>query len=259
MVNKLYFSVALSLLATIGLWAGHVNAQLYGRAEQDQAGLSASRQAPENILIILDASDSMNEEMNGQRKIDIAKNVVLNTVKNLPPHVNVGLRVYGHKRGSGSSFITPFGNFSAGADACKQTQLMVPIAANNRASIASELMDIQAVGKTPISFTLQQAINNDLSHLPGKKTIILVSDGRETCAFNPCDVSLNMVRSGVDVKINTIGFGTHDRVADDQLKCVALATKGRFYTADTAAELAKSLQDSAQVQTSVQAKIYSGP
>lgn len=68
-----------------------------------------------------------------------------------------------------------------------------------------------------------------------------------------------MVRAGVDVKINTVGFVTHDRVADDQLKCIALSTKGKFYNADTVAELERGMQESSQIQTNVQAKIYPQP
>jgi hypothetical protein len=68
-----------------------------------------------------------------------------------------------------------------------------------------------------------------------------------------------MVRSGVDIKINTVGFGTHDKYADNQLRCVALSTKGKFYSTNTVAELERSLQDTMQVETNVQAKIYPGP
>jgi Ca-activated chloride channel homolog len=254
-----YLLTAAALLGLLmAVSPGH--AQLYGQANRNDASLQASQNGPEHVLFILDASDSMNERMGGGTKFQAAKDVILKTIQAMPPGVPVGLRVYGHRMGRGGfTFQGPFGGFSSGGDICRQTQLLTPIGVNNRASIASQILGLVAVGKTPITYTLQEAVQNDFQGVPGKKTIILVSDGRETCSHNPCDLALAMVRNRVDIKINTIGFGTHDRVADDQLKCIALSTKGTFYSANTAAELAKSLEDSAKVQTSVQAKIYPGP
>lgn len=243
------------------LYANVGYAQLYGRTAKDLASVQTARSETENILIILDASDSMNEVMDGKPKIQLAKDVVLNTIRSMPPHINVGLRVYGHRLGSsnGFSFQGPFGGFVTGGDICRQTQLLTPLGINNRASIASQLLNVQAVGKTPITYTLDEAVTNDFRGRVGKKTIILVSDGRETCSYNPCDLAVDMVRAGVDIKINTIGFGTRDKIANDQLRCIALSSKGKFYNANTAAQLAKSLKESTQVETSVQAKIHTGP
>jgi von Willebrand factor type A domain len=223
--------------------------------------------AQQSVLIILDASYSMNERLDGKSKIQWAKDVVFDTLRSLPPNVNVGLRVYGHKLGNGGGmgggymFGRRFGGPGWGGDeeACRQSELLDPVQQNSRASIASQLVGIQAVGKTPIAYSLSQAVNNDLAGIPGKKTIILVSDGQETCGGDPCNLAVDFVRSGVDVKINTIGLLTRDRVADDQLKCIALATKGKFYSANTSAELVRSMQESSQVQTSVQAKISPVP
>lgn len=235
-------------------------AQLSGNVSQDSARMYQAQAGAENVLFILDASDSMNDKLGGLPKIQQAKDVILKTIQAMPPHVNVGLRVYGHRLGNMSGFqFGPFGMYTSGGSTCRQTQLLAPITTNNRARIASQLLGVEAVGKTPITYTLQEAVSNDFVGLPGKKTIILVSDGRETCSFNPCEAALDIVRSGVDIKINTIGFGTRDKVADDQLKCVALSTKGKFYTANTAADLARSLQESSQVRTNVQAKIYPAP
>jgi Ca-activated chloride channel homolog len=255
---------ALTLLASFAFFlmafCSDSHAQYYGTVQQNTAQLQAERSEVQTILIILDASDSMNELLGGQSKMQTAKNVVLQTVKNLPANVKVGLRVYGHKTGSGGFvFRGPFGSYASAGTACKQSQLVVPPAINNRGTIASQLLNIQAVGKTPITFSLTQAVQSDLAGISGKKTIILVSDGRETCDADPCQLALQFVRAGIDVKINTIGFGTNDRYANSQLRCVALSTKGKFFEANSADELAKSLRDSFAVQTSVQARIESSP
>lgn len=239
--------------ATSPLWA---QAPYNGQVNTYQGYNTAMTPTTDNVLIILDASDSMNEKINGRSKIQIAKEVILKTIQSMPPNVNVGLRVYGHRLGTRSvTFTGPFGTIASDNSACRQTELMVPLAMNNRATIASRLLSVEAVGKTPISYTIEQAAAGDFAGRSGKKTIILVSDGRETCAQNPCNLALELVRNRVDVKINTIGFGTNDHVADDQLRCIALATKGKFYSTSTAAELANSLRESTQSYTSVQAQI----
>src|SRR3989339_658108 len=68
----------------------------------------------EGVLIILDSSYSMEDKINGERKIDIAKRVINDVLNQLSPTVPVGLRVYGHK----SDFL--------GFNACKASELKVP-------------------------------------------------------------------------------------------------------------------------------------
>ena len=58
-----------------------------------------------------------------------------------------------------------------------------------------------------------------------------------------------------DVKIDVIAFNINDEDDLAQLQCTSLVTGGKFYTANTAAELAKSLQNSTNVSKEVEAKI----
>ncbi|MCA9807314.1 MAG: VWA domain-containing protein [Cyanobacteria bacterium HKST-UBA06] len=199
----------------------------------------------QNIIIILDASESMNDEINGVPKMTLAKQAIMQTLGNLPPNVRVGLRVYGHQ-------VVSRGLFSSGGKNCQQTELIIPLGFNNRQEINQRVQSIQAVGMTPISLALMRSVSQDFYNSPGENMIILVSDGRETCDANPCDVALSLARSNVKVRVNSVGFGIKDPVAQDQLRCVAAATKGRFYDAQTAAQLADGLNKS---MTSVNAKI----
>ncbi len=226
---------------------GQVNQKQYNAQSNTY---NASRPEQENVLIILDASYSMIETIDGNRarkgedtKMVMAKRTILDVLKNVPPHVNVGLRVYGHERNRRMK------------RSCSATQTLVPIGHNNRAAVGNALLNIKPSGMTPISYSLTQAIQQDFYGLPGKKSVILVSDGMETCSADPCSVAVNMVRQNVDVKINVVGFGLHDLAATRQLKCVALSTFGKFYSVNTSAELADSLKNSLQVETSVEGRI----
>ncbi|MBY0405774.1 MAG: VWA domain-containing protein [Cyanobacteria bacterium] len=171
-----------------------------------------------------------------------AKRVILDFIKNLPPSINVGLRIYGQ---SDNSFV-----------ACRATQLLMPISRNNHLAMASRLLGVRPTGATPITHAIKTAINEDFRGITGKKSIILVSDGMETCDADPCDTAVEMVRAGINVKINVIGLGLNDFNATKQLKCVALSTLGKYYGANTAAELARSLSQHGQdIQTDVQGQI----
>ena len=197
----------------------------------------------DNVLIILDASYSMEDSLNGQRKIDIAKRAINQVLSELSPNVWVGLRVYGHKSG----FL--------GYKSCRASELKVSIGADNQSLISQELAKIEPVGWTPISYSIQQAVNNDFRGLSGKKRIILVSDGMETCDGSPCDYVVGLIKNGIDLKIDTIGFNLSDKMAVSQLKCTALATRGKFYTANNAQELADSLAKTLNTSKEVQGKI----
>lgn len=208
-----------------------------------QTGAYQQAPAPDNVLIILDGSQSMAEPINMQEtKMVAAKRTILGVLQNIPPNVPVGLRVYGQSRNEW--------------DACRSSDLVVPIAPNSRYAVSAQLLKVRPRGATPISYSIKKAVDGDFVGRPGKKTIILVSDGMETCDADPCDLAVSLMRSGADVKINVIGYGIQDVAAMKQLKCVALATKGRFYSANTSAALANSLGEAMGAQKSVQAQVF---
>ena len=58
-----------------------------------------------------------------------------------------------------------------------------------------------------------------------------------------------------DIRIDVIALAIGDQDSNNQLKCVALVTSGKFYNANTAAELKNSLQDSLNLEKEVQGVI----
>jgi len=197
----------------------------------------------EQTLFILDFSNSMTEYLDGQSKADM----MIETVRNLLPLINpnsfVGLRVYGQRMG-----FTPM-------EACRASTLMVPITKINKPSIENALEKVHPKGMTPITFSLKQAIKYDFAGFRGKKHIILLTDGGENCDESPCKFVMELIRTRKDITIDVIAFNISDEEDLDQLKCTSLVTSGKFYTANTAAELAKSLQNSTNAQKKVEAKI----
>lgn len=201
----------------------------------------------ERVLFILDFSNSMEEKINGERKIDL----MLKTMGQILPTINkktwVGMRVYGHKRG-----FTQI-------DACKASSLIVPVTPASAAKIQTKLTTVHPRGMTPITYSLKKAVDYDFLGYTGKKHIILLTDGGENCDESPCTWAMEFIKTRKDVKIDVIAFNIYDKDDLDQLQCTALVTSGKFHTAKTSAELVKSLQKALNTHKQVEAKIIPNP
>ena len=198
----------------------------------------------EKILFIVDYSNSMNENIDGRTKLQVALATMGEILPNIANNISMGLRIYGHRTG-----FTPM-------QSCTASQLVSPIIPNNAANIYTQLSSINAVGWTPITYSLKQAAYGDFgTDTTSKKRIILISDGGENCDESPCDFIINLMQTRNDIRIDVIALAIGDQDANNQLKCVALVTSGKFYTANTASELKKSLEDSLNLQKEVQAEI----
>lgn len=201
----------------------------------------------EKILFILDFSQSMTEEIDGKEKVDL----MLDTMAQILPYVNkkawVGLRVYGHKMG-----FTQY-------DACKASSLLVPITPASATQIQTKLAKTNPRGMTPITYSLKKAVDSDFIGFNGQKHIILLTDGGENCDESPCIWAMELIKTRKDVKIDVIAFNISDEDDLDQLQCTALVTTGKFHTANTSAELVKSLQKSLNIHKQVEAKIIQNP
>ena len=204
-------------------------------------------QEDERILFILDFSNSMSEYLDGRRKVDLMIDTMKSLLPNMNKNISVGLRVYGHRMG-----LTPF-------EACRASTLVSPIAVANGINIRNSLLDIKPRGMTPITYSLKQAVKNDFLGFTGKKHIILLTDGGENCDESPCSYVLELIKVRKDVKIDVIAFNIDDEDDLSQLECTSLVTSGKFYNANTAAELARSLNSSVNSVKTVEARIIENP
>lgn len=197
----------------------------------------------ERVLFILDFSNSMSEYLDGRRKVDLMIETMRKILTEISPNISVGLRVYGHRTG-----FTPF-------EACRASSLISPITQENGFNIQNQLSEIKPRGMTPITYSLKQAVKNDFLGFTGKKHIILLTDGGENCDESPCKYVMELVQIRKDVTIDVIAFNIDDEDDLAQLECTSMVTSGKFYNAQTAAELARSLNNSISGLKEVEAKI----
>ena len=204
-------------------------------ATDARAAVTADEPVPGRLLLVLDASGSMKaKDPSGLTKIEAAKKALTAVVGALPATAQVGLRVYGAEV-DGRGKPTPA--------ACADTRLVAPIAAVDKPGLTSTIAAVKALGETPIAHSLEESMK-DLG-TEGKRNIVLVSDGEESCVPDPCPVVRKLTAAGINLQIDTVGFGV-DAKARQQLQCIADAGRGTYYDAKDAPALSASLSKLSQ-------------
>ncbi len=198
----------------------------------------------DKLLFVVDFSNSMSEYLEHQTKVNQVKEMMTHILPQISNDTEVGLRVYGHTC-----------NLIA-YNACRSSELVVPLGLNNSTQIATELHRLRPRGMTPITYSLKQAVKKDLNSCDGIKHIILLTDGGENCDESPCDYAIELMKQRRDIKIDVIAFDVHDGDDLAQLKCTADVTGGHFSEADTKAELFRSMEDMILPHKNVEAVIY---
>ena len=165
------------------------------------------------IEILMDASGSMKNYVDGKEKLQVAKDAIVNFVNNIT-EVELGLRVFGHKEG------------------CSDSEQLVPISKLNVAEITDKVSQFDAIGKTPVAETLLDT-RNDFSN-EGERYVILVSDGKESCEGSVREAAEELKKKGI--VIYAIGFDI-DQTGKTQLIAAVGQTGGEYFDAASEADL----------------------
>jgi Ca-activated chloride channel homolog len=174
------------------------------------------RELPETrILFIFDASQSMMGYWESDRKINIARKVLINIIDSLEKldNVQMALRMYGHQ-----SPVPP--------QDCSDSKLEVPFGKNNAGRIRQELRFVNPKGTTPIANSLELGARDfppDCYNC--RNIIILITDGIEACDGDPCAVSMQLQKEGIILKPFVIGIGI-DEGFKETFDCI-----GHYYNA----------------------------
>jgi len=188
-----------------------------------------------NVVLIFDASGSMAGTVQGVRKIDAAKEAVRDFVMKLTgTKVNVSVIVYGH-RGDNSERNK--------ALSCEGIEELYTFGEASGPKIEATLRGFEPTGWTPIADSLEEVAsilapyNSDAYD----NSIVLISDGLETCGGDPVGVLEAIKRDGLSVTANVIGFDVTD--TDSQsLRAIADVTGGNYFDVKDKADLELALK-----------------
>lgn len=202
------------------------------------AGLTLSASAedaapPEDAILILDASGSMWGQIEGVNKIVIAKDVVEGLVRGLPETQRLGMVAYGHRKKGD----------------CADIQTLADVGAD-RDDVIKQIRGLSPVGMTPLTKSVEHAAT-ELNYTKNAATVILVSDGLETCDADPCALARTLEENGLDFTVHVVGFDVTEEEREG-LQCIAEETGGEFLAADNADELNDALTQVAMTDGAVE-------
>jgi Ca-activated chloride channel family protein len=177
----------------------------------------------DKAIIVMDASGSMWGQIDGKTKIEIARETLAGVLPSIPDDMELGLIAYGHRE----------------KGVCTDIEQIVAPATGTRGAIAEAVNGLNPKGKTPLTAAVRQAAEA-LKFTEEKATVILVTDGIETCEADPCAVASELEKLGVDFTAHVVGFGLSEEEGR-QVSCLAENTGGLYLQAEDAAELTEAL------------------
>lgn len=175
-----------------------------------------------NLVIVMDASGSMAERIDGKLKMDIAKEAVYKLIDGLANDVNLGIVAYGHKGNSTQAQKMV---------SCQGIEEVYYIGGLNKASAKAQIANLQPTGWTPMANSLQKA-QQMLANYPGQNNkILLASDGEETCGGDPIAQAKALQAAGA--KVDVVGFDVAGE-AETQLKDISINGNGSYFSVKNA-------------------------
>lgn len=180
--------------------------------------------ANDNVMVVFDGSNSMWGQIDGTAKIEIARDVIDNLLGDWADDRSVGLMAYGHRsRGD-----------------CTDIEVIVEPGAAQRSEILDRIKSITPTGKTPLTDAVEQAATQ-LSYTDRPATVVLISDGLESCERDPCELARALEKGGVGFTAHVVGFGLGADEDTASLSCIAEETGGQYIQASNADELGAAL------------------
>lgn len=190
--------------------------------EQRRAALGPN----DAVAVIFDASGSMLQRIGGKQRVEIARQTLAGLVSDtIPRGTGFALRVFGHRE-TGS---------------CR-TDLEIPLAALDPAAASAKINAIEAknLARTPLGRSIE-LVAGDLANVSGKRLLLVLTDGEETCDGDAA-AAIEALRSrGWDITVNIVGFAIEDTALQAEFGAWAALGRGAYFSAADRAELGEAL------------------
>jgi len=171
------------------------------------AAAQDSEPADRALLVVLDVSGSMNEEVPGGVKRDLARRGLLRRFEMLPDGMLTGLRLLGQ---------------GASDDECAASHRAVAFAPFVTSDWEAALDAVRWDGATPLVYSMREALEELQQVNAVRREMLIIGDGEETCGEDPVGVARE---EAGDIRIHTISLG---EAVSHQLAGIALVTNGTY-------------------------------
>jgi Ca-activated chloride channel family protein len=156
-----------------------------------------------NLLFVVDASFSMKKDWEGGTKWRTAVRTLSEIADSISQldNVYIGLRLFGHQ-------------YDETESNCRDTKLEIPLTNNGKGKFQAKLATIRPKGITPIAYSVEKAVNDFGEDYTSKNILILITDGEESCAKDPCKISRELQERGIILKPFVITLGLPPRIVE---------------------------------------------
>ncbi|HEY9021986.1 MAG TPA: vWA domain-containing protein [Paracoccaceae bacterium] len=200
------------------------------------AGSMVTADCTEDAMIVFDGSGSMAEmgfNQIGEPRIFDARRAVRIALPQIAPNRRIGLIVYGP---------------GARSDACSGIDLKFTPRTDAAAPVIAAIDGLQPEGQTALTEAVDLAART-LDHTRKPSTIVLVTDGKETCGGQTCALAAEGVATTVHVigfKVRGDHFGWQGRndysTTISVAECLAAETGGEYVNTETVDELVAAME-----------------
>ena len=187
---------------------------------EDEQWLFAKLNRPQAIQYLSGQDRQRFEYLTRQpTRMTTAQQATIDVMKRLPSDIGSGLVV---------------------VDDCPTANNIGRFSPSERGAMINQLRGLRPRQGTPLADGILEA-GKLVDGVNKESTILLVSDGGESCGGDPCLVARNLARQKPHLKINVVDIGGTGAAA-----CVAQATGGKVYSVSSIAELNAGINSAAK-------------
>lgn len=204
--------------------------------------VTATDSCTEDAMIVFDGSGSMAEmgfNLINEPRIIEARRAVEEAIPEIAINRRLGLIIYG----------------PGGVDECSGLDLRFSPMPNAAGQIINDVNALNPEGSTALTEAVRIAAQT-LDHKAKPGSIVLVTDGKETCGGAPCQLAAELAKESVSLTVHVIGykvrgdyFAYPNQSASDYLnsetvsRCLADQTGGTYVSAETVDELIEAFRE----------------
>lgn len=197
------------------------------------SGAPASDDCTADAMIVFDGSGSMAEmgfnDINEPRIFE-ARRAMADVIPPIAQNRRLGLVIYGPD----------------GVDECGGLDVRFAPMENAAPAILDAVNSLEPTGSTPLTEAVRLAAQT-LDYETRAATVLLVTDGKDTCGGMPCALATELAADGVDTTVHVIGFKVRseffswdpqdDTESESVARCLADLTGGTYTNAETRDQL----------------------
>lgn len=190
----------------------------------------AQQPCTDDTMIVFDASKSMAAaagDNTGLRRIDSVRTALARVLPRVSSKRRIGLITYG----PGSRPV------------CANVALELRPQVDNGSRIMSRVDALRPDGRTPLTRAVQRAADV-LNFRNRSGTIVLLTDGEETCGGDPCALAKRLKAEGAGTVVHVISYQISSAIGTDGVfvsRCLADDTGGTYAATDTVDEVTSAL------------------